>query len=145
MTKTKAIEPRYKEIGTAGTAKIYCNGKDHYQITGDGKISKPYAFCSCEPVKSSHSPLPWKLEIIKDGGNWEYNLRETNDKHVASLNRYLKPDADAAFIVKAVNSHEALVSALKNIRDLQSSKDYQHVKEDMVRNMVDNALKAAGE
>ena len=51
----------------------------------------------------------------------------------------------AAFIVKAVNSHEALVEALKNIRELQSSKDYQHVKEAMVRNMVDNVLKLAGE
>lgn len=58
-------------------------------------------------MNAKHTPTPWKsgyMEMILD----------QNDKRVASVFNL----ADAAFIVRAVNSHEAMLEALKETSKL---------------------------
>ncbi len=63
----------------------------------------------------SHTPLPWRIE---PGTVFDYEHPEvlsSDGKRIAAV----LWDKDAAFIVKACNSHEALVEALKAILDLE--------------------------
>ncbi len=48
--------------------------------------------------------------------------------------------ANAAFIVRACNAHDALVNALISIAELQDSNDYSHVKAQMTSAMAFKAL-----
>ncbi len=53
-----------------------------------------------------HSPTPWK----SDGGS----ILDAEDEEVATV---FWSDVDRALIVRAVNAHEALVAALREIVD----------------------------
>jgi hypothetical protein len=55
-------------------------------------------------LHTSHTPTPWKL--VADG--------IIGDGDLIAYNDYMT-DADAKFIVRAVNSHEALLLAAKNL------------------------------
>jgi hypothetical protein len=63
----------------------------------------------------THSPTPWKLEDSDPA--WPPHLVGA-DCHVALVmnKSHVAYEANAAFIVTAVNSHEALVEALKAAR-----------------------------
>ena len=60
-----------------------------------------------------HTPTPWKLDKwgLIQGDNTD--IANTNDTWVDEG----VAEANAAYIVKAVNSHEALLKALKNMRE----------------------------
>lgn len=71
--------------------------------------------------RSKHTPTPWRLRQLVNRtfalyGQGEYEI-------VFPKANQDEPDMDAAFIVKAVNSHEALVSALKKYVKLDN--DYR--------------------
>lgn len=63
----------------------------------------------------THTPTPWRIEPEPDD---EYIIRGANDEWIANNTPYY-PSApsgdDAAFIVKAVNSHDKLVEALRDV------------------------------
>ena len=66
-----------------------------------------------QPV--SHSPLPWRIGAEGSRGEWFIDAAWPSDcvgdPTIAIVDR--NPEADAAFIVRACNSHAALVEALK--------------------------------
>ena len=71
----------------------------------------------------NHTPTPWKVE--PDGFHIQGNAREG----IAQIYGFDKPtrEANAAYIVLAVNSHQELLEALKGIleigkRDMSNSK-----------------------
>lgn len=57
---------------------------------------------------SEHTPLPWEYD-----GNYEIIAQKNAYESICVLNVTPRSGANAAFIVKAVNSHAALVEALK--------------------------------
>lgn len=69
------------------------------------------------PKQAQHTPTPWKYDkesnriYAKGGADWIYTL----DEGVA-LESDEQHEANAAFIVKACNSHGALVAALRSCR-----------------------------
>ena len=81
------------------------------------------------PVLSGHTPTPWKI----GSNDWlshsccfdaaVVGYREGSCVSVVEAHSV----ADAAFIVRAVNSHEALVKALEFIRDGYDNQDVNHV------------------
>jgi hypothetical protein len=56
-----------------------------------------------------HSPLPWS------GEHGDTLIMDADDITVIELHSRLRKDADMDFILKAVNSHAALVQALKDL------------------------------
>jgi len=69
---------------------------------------------------NAHTKTPWS--IVHD--TQIYGLDEEN---VATANRMQGRDnqvANAAFIVRACNSHDALVAALEDIRDIIADQTY---------------------
>jgi hypothetical protein len=98
---------------------------------GSGGLRQPALSPSAtEPVPVSahsgdgqaqgHTPIPWRVEKAVNG-NWieaghasaPVSIARTFYNDVGSVTE----DANAAFIVKAVNSHDALVTALRDILD----------------------------
>jgi hypothetical protein len=72
-----------------------------------------------EEVK--HTPTPWSAEL--NDGTWD--IRHANGT-VAMLDKYddETEQANAAFIVRAVNSHAALLEAAKEIvQDIREDND----------------------
>jgi len=64
----------------------------------------------------THTPTPWSLDVDSDG---EYTIRGANRDWVANDTPYYPTapnEDDAAFIVKACNSHDRLVEALWLVR-----------------------------
>jgi len=86
--------------------------------TGNGN------FCTCattEPKQAEHTPTPWRLDKQNPS-----LLRDAKGLYVAKISEELP--ADAAFIVRAVNAHEALLKALKAcVASLQrDTEDFGH-------------------
>lgn len=68
--------------------------------------------------QETRTPGPWKLDIQNDGGNWDYHIREANPsshptigKHIATVNKHLNAEANAALIAAAPDLLEALKAA----------------------------------
>lgn len=87
---------------------------------GDGS-----ARCDCEVFnKPHHTPTPWELGTGNTREIWGYQDDENqNDVLIASCksNGLIKTDEErgnAAFIVRAVNAHEELLTAAKNVRNV---------------------------
>lgn len=82
-----------------------------------------------------HTPTPWRIEVVESsssgdpvelivcGTDWEIAQIELGEED--NLCR-----ANAAFIVKACNSHDALVKALEAIRDCaKNTRDWQELEQ----------------
>lgn len=67
----------------------------------------PGLFFVCQVGGNSDDPGIWSEALPKDGSNFPFGSKE----------------ADAAFIVRAVNSHEELVAALEACRDTLGIRD----------------------
>jgi hypothetical protein len=80
---------------------------------------------------TQHTPLPWRPFL--DGSNWHIDGKARGlawGRQVAKLASHSEAEANAAFIVTACNSHQALVEALLSaVQDLVAS------------NIVDNVLR----
>ncbi len=74
---------------------------------------------------STHTPGPWRVDIIKDGGNWDYQIRTVKPHnpggkhgvHIAATNAYLeaKGEANANLIAAAPELLELLTLALTGL------------------------------
>jgi hypothetical protein len=79
---------------------------------------------NAEPAQAAqHTPTPWKLnDVHHDGGRWittdgKCSVRVIHGEFMVKKRREIteqERDANAALIVRAVNSHQALVGALEN-------------------------------
>jgi hypothetical protein len=81
-----------------------------------------------EKTKQAHTPTPW----METEDNDNYDITGKDGEWVASLNTALpkeKWEANAQFIVKAVNAHKELVKALKLIERCSYSSDIRSIKE----------------
>jgi len=59
---------------------------------------------------------PWWVDENKTTPNWEYKIKSQEGRHIATLNKYLLgKKSNAELIIRAVNSHEALVESLKDL------------------------------
>ena len=71
--------------------------------------------------KTQHTPAPWKIEVAMPTYD-SYNITDLKKQlFLQILDNSDDPDqakSDAEFIVKAVNNHDQLVKALKEIMDL---------------------------
>ena len=107
-------------------------------------------------MNAQHTPTPWDLHIgnadapgyfkpadVDVGGHYRFRVGDVAARH-----------ADAAFIVRACNSHDALVAALKfakesivQNRTLDEARNDRALNEAMVavENRISAALAAAGE
>jgi len=70
--------------------------------------------------KQNHTPTPWKELAGMNSGldSGIFSIREWDEKYRGeedSEQAIAESEANAAFIVRAVNSHEALLSALKRM------------------------------
>jgi hypothetical protein len=86
-------------------------------------------------TKTTHTPTPWLSQY--NGENWHIT-----DGHsfVASLCGNSKIDAtNAAFIVRAVNSHESLVNACGELLGLCSSNGINDSRMDIARKAIAKA------
>jgi len=71
-----------------------------------------------QSTKQEHTPTPWDLKQIKSTGiieNWSFwaPINAGYDQ----FGYFMGDEANAAFIVNAVNSHDALLDALKKIAE----------------------------
>ena len=94
--------------------------------------------------KAVHSPLPWKSEILPTDSIGIFS--ESSPCRVMKIEWVNGLDdmdhANAALIVQAVNSHAALVAALKECR---KELGYMGSEFDSLVKEADDALKLAGE
>ena len=82
-------------------------------------------------MKNKHTPLPWKVEPIYNNktGEIQYYIKDINQDTIADLYftrsidgetkffPHPNSEANAAFIVRACNSHYELLEALKDLTD----------------------------
>jgi hypothetical protein len=79
---------------------------------------------------SEHTPTPWAADPDdREGYEWNVHIVEAARPHMRIAFTSNGPDseANAAFIVKAVNAHDGLVEALEFIRDGFDNQDVNHV------------------
>jgi hypothetical protein len=74
------------------------------------------------PVKKKHTPTPWTLKLGLTSGHWIckksgslYERLAIVDPMPTEEDSELSGRANAAFIIRACNSHQALVDALEEI------------------------------
>lgn len=87
---------------------VFCANCDYFQ---DG-----LCVCSCHKTEQ-HTPTPW--EFAHNDGFPGFRILQSGRMlydHLATL-QGTQAKADAAFIVRAVNSHEALLETLKKSYD----------------------------
>ena len=91
--------------------------------------------------KTKHTPLPWKTTKPGHGQKTKYLCVQIGpNENYSTLE--LEPE-DAKFIVRAVNSHDALVAALEEARltlALHANRDSQ---EEKAFNKIESALALA--
>lgn len=121
----------------------WCNY--HSQFIDTPKQAREHQMASCEVIAVSekestpqHTPTPWDQRPQNNGQAQIYGV----DGKTIAITYY--NDMDAAFIVRAVNSHETMLRALKDV-----SKAYQDMFEAMpvafqtFANIVDEAISQA--
>lgn len=95
----------------------------------------------------SHTPTPWKLinektivglDHPRQGYVADVNLHRSNDQQEPD------GDANAAHIVRCVNSHDALIEALRTIKNQSLGPDWTAEQAlDFIKQHAKEALKAA--
>lgn len=93
---------------------------------------------------STHTPTPWKTEYENEFGP-EYELFGPDGRRVLQYNwnsdRQAEVEANAAFVVRAVNCHDDLVAALKAVCGI--GEEYEGMKWSDREKMVTDALAKA--
>lgn len=90
--------------------------------------------------KATHTPTPLEYKKVKDKNGDFFIIQRTRGTAVGPIEVIAKVffEDDAAFIVKAVNSHEALLAACKTVEMYarlnhgDKSKDYGEVVADAI-------------
>lgn len=68
------------------------------------------------PIQPHHTPTPWKIDPLGLGTPWNIGTEAHNVILVAETSDDCR-NANAAFIVRAVNSHEELLTAFIRLRN----------------------------
>lgn len=70
-------------------------------------------------MSDKHTPTPWEVAVI-DSGDTAYGIYGPNGEVIADIPTmaHCVEDADARYLVRAVNAHDALVSTLREARDM---------------------------
>lgn len=97
---------------------------------------------------TKHTPGPWTVEIVKDGGNWTYNVRTVKPhnpagclgKHIATCNPLMEArgESNASLIAAAPD----LLAALEDLVERAGTSMHQ-ANSDGAEYDVDAELKAA--
>lgn len=77
--------------------------------------------------KAKHTPIPWQQEHTKDKKVNSVDIYANNGACIATVRSnhgYETREANAAFIVKAVNCHDQLVEALQKIASGKITQEY---------------------
>lgn len=127
--------------------KPQCDGKTHYIPTS--KKSAILSLCDCKP---QHTPTPWHVTTsIKEfvpksqGGGLKVKLMANSESRIGTLNSE-NPElarANAAYIVKAVNAHEALLKACKAGASMLLRNTLQDAEDTAVYNQMKQAIAQA--
>ena len=84
-------------------------------------------------MSEKHTPTPWRAEMHEIGDSERWFIQQRPAVTIASINSdcvmYANGEADAKMIVRAVNSFDPLVEALRKIRDGNSLMDPQTIAE----------------
>lgn len=94
-----------------------------------GMSKEDHAYCpKCHPKptpETSHTPTPWELGadgrgIMADNQKLILHVKNTGPEHAGKPGHVSVREslANAAFIVRAVNSHDELLEAAKNARNV---------------------------
>ena len=95
--------------------------KNNYNVDVEHMSGPNGCAPECEACIPSHTPTPWKV-------GEEYEILGPNEKVVATTyHNRPEVEANAAFIVRAVNAHEELLEALRYVVD--SGESYERVQE----------------
>ncbi len=97
------------------------------------------------PMSNEHTPTPWEKQY--------YSVRPDTifieDKQDGGEIGIVHTEVDADYVIRCVNSHNALVEALKHIRQaLYEAMPYKRIQKGVSRNImntINKALKDAGE
>lgn len=104
---------------------------------------------------AEHSKLPWQIDedypnCIQTSGNPDMEVCECSimiwDGHKMHTAGYGEDEANAALIVRAVNSHQALVEALEKIARIENQEfgnDWEEIEQ--ARSIAQAALSALRE
>lgn len=65
-------------------------------------------------ASQTHTPTPW--EVVQNSSHTRYFVQDTKNHQGVWDHDGLTTQADAAFIVRAVNNHNAMLTALKVLR-----------------------------
>ncbi len=91
-----------------------------------------------EQKRSNHTPTPWKVKYAREiyGGESFGRFISTTESRNVMPHITVEDSANAEFIVRAVNSHEVMLEALKTARE-------RFVREGMATANIDEAIAQA--
>ena len=96
----------------------------------------------------SHTKLPWSINALASGRivSEKRSIGSVGGFNDGTEKTYLENEANAAFIVKAVNSHYQLLEALKEIAEAKSGPaPYDSLELWELQDMAKKAIKQAEE
>jgi coenzyme F420-reducing hydrogenase delta subunit len=93
-------------------------------------------------TETNHTPTPWRVKSRTTQGQFVTDTLIVNDKEHVIAKLHCEAQANSAFIVQAVNSHDALVAALK-VAECEIQKGGT-VDREIVLQRISEALKLAG-
>ena len=96
-------------------------------------------------TESRHTPTPWKITSPNYPQHQRVIFHREGDRHekVATLNEgSISADANAEFIIRAVNNHEALVEALSGILARMEDENYDEPHYEAVNAFIEQARTA---
>jgi hypothetical protein len=93
---------------------------------------------------TKHTPTPW---ILNNNGGGDIFITDNDDKIIVEsmdgeTRRLYESEANAQLIIKAVNSHEKIVEALKKVLKMINNRQ---VYDKDAQSIIKQALKSAGE
>jgi hypothetical protein len=111
-------------------------------------------------METKHTPTPWKVNDCRDSGwmdNAIYIAKDSGENLARVYKDYGNVEANAAFIVRAVNAHDELVAKLSAVQSILNSltigtqttafgRDRSNALRDEANRIINSALaKARGE
>lgn len=141
MSKQRRQEPhQFTLYADASHICVHCDGGE-FAVCHEESIRPAPAPAATSPEgEREHSPLPWSVVYDKTETRITPSYGQFRLATLESDNHAI----DGEFIVRAVNSHAALVEALREVRQFVDCNCFQHCNDTCTRGRIDAALKEAG-